>query len=399
MLGQATGMDSFGSQPNQARRRAAGRREPGLRRSPLTSAVAVGVLLAVAGGLVSCGGSSHKAGAGVHGRSEVAAQPVSTAGANPFTPAVGKDMTGVKPPPAAVSSGGGPATYSAGLPGLYGGTRNYATCDAHKLIGFLEGNPAKAGAWAATLGIQTSEIRRYVNRLTPVTLRTDTRVTNHGYIGGRATPIQAVLQAGTAVFVNQYGRPVVKCYCGNPLTPPVLYREPAYVGPMWSGFAPSHITIINQSITIIDTFTLYDPSTGMTFKQGAGLGGKVGPYTGSGTSKSPATPPPSQTPQQAPPSTGPSATENPSASFSPNPGRVSDTFTLSASGFNPGANLRFTLTRPDGVVEHYAISIGRDGTGAYTFTNTGNAVTGTYNANVTNPATGAQAQASVQVLP
>ncbi|MEA2398507.1 MAG: hypothetical protein QOK25_2063, partial [Thermoleophilaceae bacterium] len=351
----------------------------------------------VTGGLASCGGSSHKA--GVQGHSEVAAQPVSTAGANPFTPAVGKDATGIKPPRAAVSSGGGPATYSGGLPGLYGGTRNYTTCDAHKLITFLEGNPAKAGAWASTLGIQTSEIRRYVNKLTAVTLRTDTRVTNHGYVGGRADAIQAVLQAGTAVFVNQYGRPVVKCYCGNPLTPPVLYREPAYVGPLWSGFAPSHITIINQTTTIIDTFTLFDPGTGMTFPQGAGLGGKSGPYTGTGTSKSPANPPPGQTPQQAPPSTGPSATENPSASFSPNPGKVGDTFTIAASGFSPGANLQVTLTRPDGVVEHYGISIGSDGTGAYTFTNTGNAVTGTYNATVTNPATGAQTQASVQVLP
>jgi uncharacterized protein YfaS (alpha-2-macroglobulin family) len=78
---------------------------------------------------------------------------------------------------------------------------------------------------------------------------------------------------------------------------------------------------------------------------------------------------------------------------------VGDTFTIAASGFSPGANLQVTLTRPDGVVEHYGISIGSDGTGAYTFTNTGNAVTGTYNATVTNPATGAQTQASVQVLP
>jgi hypothetical protein len=362
------------------------------------SGIALGVLLALAGGLVACGGSSHKA--GVSGRSEVAAQHVSTAGANPFTPAVGKDMTGVRPPRAAVSSGGGPATYSGGLPGLYGGTRNYTTCDAHKLVVFLEHNADKASAWAATLGIQTTQIRRYVSRLTPVTLRTDTRVTNHGYIGGRADAIQAVLQAGTAVFVDRYGRPVVKCYCGNPLTPPVLYAAPAYVGPLWSGFTPSHITIINQSTTIIDTFTLYDSHTGMTFPQGAGLGGKAGPYTRSGTSKSPATPPPAQSPQQAPPpATQPSTAENPAASFSPNPGRLGDTFTLAASGFNPGAKLDVTLTRPDGVVEHYAISIGSDGSGSYTFTNTGNAGTGTYNATVTNPATSAQARASVQVLP
>ena len=58
-----------------------------------------------------------------------------------------------------------------------------------------------------------------------------------------------------------------------------------------------------------------------------------------------------------------------------------------------------TLTRPDGVVEHYSISAGGDGTSTYTFSNTGNVVTGTYSATVTNPSTGAQAHASVDVAP
>ncbi len=56
-----------------------------------------------------------------------------------------------------------------------------------------------------------------------------------------------------------------------------------------------------------------------------------------------------------------------------------------------------TLTRPDGVVEHYGISIGSDGTGSYTFTGTSNVITGTYSATLTNPATGAHAEASVEV--
>jgi uncharacterized protein YfaS (alpha-2-macroglobulin family) len=72
---------------------------------------------------------------------------------------------------------------------------------------------------------------------------------------------------------------------------------------------------------------------------------------------------------------------------------------LAVSGFRPGAHVDVTLTRPDGVVEHYPISIGSDGGGLYTFTNTQNSVTGTYNATVTNPVTGASAHTSLQVFP
>jgi hypothetical protein len=375
-------------------------------------AAAACALLAASVVLAACGGPSGNvakpAAAGVQGGSEVSAEPVSSAGTNPFTAPAGKDMTGVKPPPGAVSPGGGPATYRGGLPGLYGGTRDYATCDAEKLVVFLEQNPDKATAWAGTLGIPVTRIRTYVHHLTPVLLRTDTRVTNHGYVNGRANPIQSVLQAGTAVFVTKYGEPVIKCYCGNPLTPPILYTTPTYVGPRWHDFTTTHITIIKQSITIIDTFTLYDPDTGKTFTRPAGTSGGSDVPTGQPlpdpmlptppTATPPSTPPPTQAPP--PPSTTPSqpATENPAADFSPNPGQQGDTFTLAVSGFRPGAHVDVMLTRPDGVVEHYPISIGQDGGGLFTFRNTQNSIPGTYNATVTNPDTGAQAHTSLQVF-
>ena len=390
MLRTATSMDSAGHQPEAGPERAARER----RRQVCASAIAAAALLGLSVALAACGGGSSKS-KGIAGHSEIRAEPVSTASANPFTPTVGKDKKGVKPPRGAVGAGGGPATYRASLPGLYGGTRNYATCNAGQLVSFLEHNSAKATAWATTLGVRITEIRRFVSKLTPVILRTDTRVTNHGYVGGSATTIQSVLQAGTAVFVDDYGEPVVKCYCGNPLTPPVLYRRPTYTGPLWSGFTYTHITIIQQSITIIKIFTLYDPATGMTFTRPAGTdGGSDGAYQ-----QTPSNPSPTPPNQPTPPTTTPNTTENPSASFSPSSGKQGDTFTLSASGFKPGANLDVTLTRPDGVVEHYSISAGGDGTGTYTFSNTANVVTGTYSATVTNPSTGAQAHASVDVAP
>jgi hypothetical protein len=368
------------------------------------AAFAACAALVAAIALAACGGDTAKVAtsAGVKGASEITAEPVSSAGANPFTGPAGHDVQGVKPPPAAVSTNG-PSTYRGGLPGLYGGTRDYATCDAGKLINFLEHNPSKATAWAGTLNIRVTSIRTYIHHLTPVLLRTDTRVTNHGYVNGQANPLQSVLQAGTAVFVNRYGEPVVKCYCGNPLTPPILYREPVYIGPRWGGFSSTHITIIKQSITVINIFTLYDPDTGITFKRPAGTSGGNDSSTSQNLppqmnpSTTPSTPPPTQ---QAPqPTPQQQQQENPRADFSPNPGQQGDTFTLAAFGFRPGSHVDVTLVRPDGHVEHYPISIGGDGGGSYTFTNTANVVTGTYNATVTNPATGATAHASVQVQP
>ena len=332
----------------------------------------------------------------MRGASEVAAAPISTAGPNPFTATVGKDVSGVRPPAAA--AGAGPARYVASLPGLYGGTRNYTTCDADKLVNFLQANPTKAAAWAAALGIRTTQIRTYVSGLTDVLLRTDTRVTNHGYEDGIAIPLQSVLQAGTAVFVDKYGSPVVKCYCGNPLTPPVLYRTPTYTGPLWTGFSTTSITIINQSTTVINEFTLYDPATGQTFTRTAGVHGHDGPYSHGPTA--PQQTSSTTTAGTAPTQTASPAQEHPSVSLSPNPATQGTTVTLSASGFAPGATLQITVNRPDGVVEHYPLSAGPDGSGTYTFSNAaGNAPLGTYGVTVTNAASGASASGSVDVVP
>ncbi|MHB8692493.1 MAG: DUF6777 domain-containing protein [Solirubrobacteraceae bacterium] len=386
-----------------ARDSARGRRT-GRDQRPASLAAAVLAALAV----TACGGSSgSKTAAGVKGRSEVVASPISTAGANPFTPSVGTDKSGLTPPAGAASASGGPARYVASLPGLYGGTRNYKSCDARKLVAFLEQNPAKAQAWASTLGITTTDIPQYVSGLTAVLLRTDTRVTNHGYVSGVADPIQSVLQAGTAVLVNSYGEPVVKCYCGNPLTPPELLSAPVYTGPLWASFTTINITIIEQSTTIINTYTLYDPNTGTEFKRTSGLNGHDGPYINIGpTSPGGATVPSSPSQQPSPggaasgtPQTNTRPAENPSVSLSPNPVVQGNTVTLSASGFAPGASLQITVNRPDGVVEHYPLTAGGDGSASYTFSNAaGNAPLGTYNVTVTDLATGASGSASVDVV-
>jgi hypothetical protein len=91
-------------------------------------------------------------------------------------------------------------------------------------------------------------VSRYIRSLKPVTLTVDTRVTNHSYINGRAVPFQSILAAGSAVLVDKYGRPVVRCKCGNPLTYPRYYPRakcnkcpPKYTPPppcYWPPFPP-----------------------------------------------------------------------------------------------------------------------------------------------------------------
>ncbi|HEY8216737.1 MAG TPA: DUF6777 domain-containing protein [Acidimicrobiia bacterium] len=235
----------------------------------------------------------------------VTLEPTSSAGNNPFAPSVGTDEANVTPPP---SSGG---SFSGNLEGLYGGTLNVSSCDPQKLVTFLQANPDKGRAWAATLGITFEKIPEYVSGLTPVILRSDTYVTNHGFTNGVANPIPAILQAGTAVLVDKYGTPVTKCYCGNPLTPPTRCSQCTYTGPKWGGFTPGGITIINSSTTIIDIFVLVDPKTGEPFTRPPGTtGGSDTPGTTGTTTTAPTTPTtlaPATAPPTAPP--GPSPEE------------------------------------------------------------------------------------------
>jgi hypothetical protein len=242
--------------------------------------VALALLLVLGGAIgaaiaLSGGGSSSSA-----NRKEVFTEALSTA-SNPFTTPVGTDNTQLVP-----VQQGGSTTQRGGLPGLYGGTRNQSSCDRNQLITFLSQHPDKATAWASTLGIAPAQISTYVKTLTPVLLRTDTRVTNHGFVNGRATSFQSVLQAGTAVLVDARGAVVTKCYCGNPLTGPLSY-PPVYVGTKWAGFSANNLTVITPNPTTIDTFTLVDVATGQQFQRPAGTAGSSDSQTsGSNTGPS-----------------------------------------------------------------------------------------------------------------
>jgi hypothetical protein len=110
--------------------------------------------------------------------------------------------------------------------------------------------------------VRVSGIRDYMATLTDVVLQRDTRVTNHRFVAGAAKPIQSILEAGTAVLVDRFGVPKVRCKCGNPLAAPAPVRgTPAYSGTAWKGFDPTNVVEV-VARKAIDTFVLVDLRTG-----------------------------------------------------------------------------------------------------------------------------------------
>jgi hypothetical protein len=130
---------------------------------------------------------------------EVFLEPAGTPGRDPFsgTLVVGNPPGAKSQSPVGTTGVAVPA-LAGDTPALYGGSRNEHVCDRQKLVTFLQQNPDKAAAWAGVLGIAVADIPTYIAALTPMQLRADTRVTNHGFADGHATALQSVLQAGTA---------------------------------------------------------------------------------------------------------------------------------------------------------------------------------------------------------
>ncbi|MEX5721710.1 DUF6777 domain-containing protein [Geodermatophilus maliterrae] len=151
-------------------------------------------------------------------------------------------------------------TVSGNTPGLYGGT-GANTCDVEAMARHLEAHPDMATAWAGVREIRRDQIRPFLALLTPVTLRTDTAVTNHGYDDGRVIPFQSVLQAGTAVLVDQWGVPRVRCACGNPLKPPDPPPRARYEESAWPEFSTRTVAVITRAPEIVTTFVIVQPDT------------------------------------------------------------------------------------------------------------------------------------------
>ncbi|WP_432252621.1 DUF6777 domain-containing protein [Streptomyces sp. HNM1019] len=169
-------------------------------------------------------------------------EPIGKTSVPAFTSSVGRDRKHV------VSPSNGGRAFRGNTPGLYAGVRNRQPCDRQGLLHDLDADKGKGAAWSKVQHISPDGISDFVNRLTSVTLRSDTYAKTYGYRGG-VKPVSAVLQAGTAVFVDQRGLPVVKCDSGNPVrvSAPPRNAKPTFTGPEWNGFSRSTVTVIRPA--------------------------------------------------------------------------------------------------------------------------------------------------------
>lgn len=203
-------------------------------------------------------------------------QPTTAPGPNPFTASTvltsdvapasrqssAGSSAGAVPGPGAAVPGPGAArqslrTVNGATPGLYGGTHSLPSCDVEQQARFLTADQARTRAFTQAAGIGHAELGSWLRGLTPVMLRADTRVTGHGYRDGAAVPYQAILQAGTAVLVDQYGAPRVRCACGNPLRSPSDGRRPtAQRGEPWDGYRADRVVVVNPTQRELDTLVI-----------------------------------------------------------------------------------------------------------------------------------------------
>ncbi|WP_206301512.1 DUF6777 domain-containing protein [Streptomyces sp. V2] len=278
-----------------------------------TAAVAV---TAVALLLTRSGGDSGDKGGG-----EVFLQAAAKPGPDPFTEstAVHSSAPPATPTPSQAPSQAPEGTLRSvdgGSAGLYGGSRDVAACDVEKQIRALGAAPAKNQAFATVAGVRPAQVPSYLRSLTPVQLRSDTRVTNHGFRDGAATSYQSVLQTGTAVLVDGYGVPRVRCACGNPLTRAQAQSgAPRPTGDSWPAYRSSNVVVVAPSVTVINIFVLYDHHDHGWIARPRGDSGH-----GDRPTTPPATPTPTPTPTPSPsPSVTPSPSPSPSESPSPSP--------------------------------------------------------------------------------
>ncbi|MFD4238247.1 DUF6777 domain-containing protein [Streptomyces sp. NPDC058542] len=311
-------------------------RSPGRIRRTALAALSAGVLFAVAG----CGGGGDRTAKGTTGTAEakdVLLQPLASPGPGPFTASTAR-ATASPSPTGAPDAEPTSATrtvhpVSGAVPGLYGGTRSVAACDVEQQASLLADDEGKAGAFADVSGIEAVQIPGYLKSLTPVVLRADAQVTNHGYSAGSATAFQAVLQAGTAVLVDSRGMPRVRCACGNPLAPPVVADgKIAHRGERWPGYDPARIVAVEPGVKAATSLIIVNADDNTWIERAIGDSG--------GRDRTPDDPPPfepdadllfpspGRPSESAPPGTAPTgpAPSEPVEPTDPGPPEPSDDF-------------------------------------------------------------------------
>ncbi|UUN30497.1 DUF6777 domain-containing protein [Streptomyces sp. FIT100] len=215
--------------------------------------------------ITGCSGLAGDGRSGAPARPQVRLQAAAEQGSDPFTASTAT-LTGAGgklPAPHASAGGAGTArpvrTVLGSKPGLYGGVHSVASCDVEQQIRLLVADGGLGRAFAHGAGVSQEETPAFLRELTPMVLRADTRVTGHGYRDGAADRFQAILQTGTAVLVDEYGSPRVRCASGSPLASPVVDPSGAEEqGKAWPGYDRERVVVITRAAQVIDSFVIVD---------------------------------------------------------------------------------------------------------------------------------------------
>jgi hypothetical protein len=219
-------------------------------------------------------------------QADLTLESAGAASAGAFTPdfrAGATPSAGAALPAGVVDTG----AVSGATEGIYRAVKGGSPCDRDGLSAFFKENPPIADLWvravAADPTLATAEAFKsvtattlpgYIGALTPVLLRVDTHVTAYSMASGAATARQSVLQAGTAVLIDERGLPRLRCYGGSPLASPARNAPTAsQAGDPWPGFDLGAAVVMTPAPNALRQFGLADP-TGTTFRRPAG---SVGP--------------------------------------------------------------------------------------------------------------------------
>jgi hypothetical protein len=158
--------------------------------------------------------------------------------------------------------------------GVFAGSEGVAPCAPDELIAALTPDAANTAAWADVQQIPVDDVEAFIGGLTSAVMAADTRITDHVLIDGAAEPRQAVLQVGTAVMVDEFGAPRVRCASGSPLAPPEPVEDStAYVGAAWDTFDTGTTAAVLPAPAPVEEFVLTDVGGGPDFIRPVGSSG------------------------------------------------------------------------------------------------------------------------------
>ncbi|MEM7093507.1 MAG: DUF6777 domain-containing protein [Actinomycetota bacterium] len=157
-------------------------------------------------------------------------------------------------------------TIRGDAPGLYGASSARALCDTDAVIDQLNARPDRLSAWADVASLVSSQAASRLETGADGFLKTDVVVTlaSLDTETTEVTTIDAVLERGTVVLIDEFGVPFMRCRDGAPILPASsvdLTADP--VGTRWSGFDPADVIAIvpGTRLAMLDVDDLDAPGT------------------------------------------------------------------------------------------------------------------------------------------